>query len=258
MVEDICAVSRLRNKIQGGPVGVLLEPNVRFFNFHTLGEVVSHDSQGNERNYPLDRILIDGGAVVNLMPEEVARRLGVKLEDNSDILIRTATNEVRNVRYCTRFHIRIAGVTAEITVHVLDIPQSYSLLLGRRWLYQVRALGDYADHSYVIYDMEGKPHQMTSTLKAPTHLHPSLHGPEILVNTDGGPGLTDQEKEELRGQKNIHALMAKVAIVSREQARKYEEDYGDDEEEESEDEDSGEEDTTRQTQVSDPPKGRRQ
>ena len=72
---------------------------------------------------------------MNLMPEEVARKLKLPLTDNSDILIRTATNEIRCVKYCTRFNVQIAGVTASITVHVLDIPQSYSLLLGRRWLY---------------------------------------------------------------------------------------------------------------------------
>lgn len=56
------------------------------------------------------------------------------------ILIRTAANEVRSVKYCTCFDIRIAGVTAAIMVHILDISQSYSLLLGRR-VNQVRAIG---------------------------------------------------------------------------------------------------------------------
>ena len=84
---------------------------------------------------PLDKILIDGGAVVNLMPEGVTRKLGLILMENSHIFIRTATNEIRCVRYCTNFEVCITGVTATITVHVLDIPQSYSLLLGRRWLY---------------------------------------------------------------------------------------------------------------------------
>lgn len=232
---EVYAITGVRDKIQGVMHGVLPEPKVRFFNFHTMGDVVLYDTRygkelGREvKRSPLDKILIDGGAVVNLMPEEVARRLKLTLTENSDILIRTATNEIRCVKYCTKFDVCIAGVTATITVHVLDIPQSYSLLLGRRWLYQVRAIGDYASHSYTIYDAEGVPHQMMSIAGAG-------RGPDVLLNPDGGPGLTDQEKEEIEGQERMQALLARATSEAKEQLLEYEEDYGDDEEDEEDEE----------------------
>lgn len=84
--------------------------------------------------YRIGKILIDGGAVVNLMPERTARYLGLHMVENDDILIRTATNEVRSVQYCTWFDVEIAGVITNVRAYVMDIPQSYTLLLGRRWL----------------------------------------------------------------------------------------------------------------------------
>ena len=93
--------------------------------------------------YRIGKILIDGGAVVNLMSERVAKRLGLILQENDDIVIRTAINEIRSIRYCAYFYIDIADAVAQIRACVMDIPQSYSLVLGRKWLYQDRAFGDY-------------------------------------------------------------------------------------------------------------------
>ena len=118
-----------------GVTDILPEPSARIFNFHTTGSTVVRGA-----SYKIERILIDGGAVVNLMPEAAARRIGLDLVPNNDILIRTATNELRPVKYYTRLDIKIAGVIASVKVYVIDIPQSYSLLLGRGWLYQVRAI----------------------------------------------------------------------------------------------------------------------
>lgn len=241
---EVCAIIGARDRIEGVTCGVLPEPKVRFFNFHTTGEAVLYPTGKETPMNRLEKILIDGGAVVNLMPEEVARNLGLPLTENSDILIRTATNEIRCVKYCTKFDVRIAGVTATITVHVLDIPQSYSLLLGRRWLYQVRAIGDYATHSYTIYDAEGTPHLMSSSPGMKHALMAKPKGPEVLLNPKGGPGLTDQEKNEIRGQEKMQALLARVTLEAQEQMLEYDEDFGDDEDDEDEegpeDEDSEE------------------
>ena len=209
---EVCAIIGASDRIEGVTCGVLPEPKVRFFNFHTTGEAVLYPTGKETPMNRLEKILIDGGAVVNLMPEEVARNLGLPLTENRDILIRTATNAIRCVKYCTKFDVRIAGVTATITVHVLDIPQSYSLLLGRRWLYQVRAIGDYATHSYTIYDAEGTPHLMSSSPGMKHALMAKPKGPEVLLNPKGSPGLMDQEKNEIRGQEKMQALLAKLTL----------------------------------------------
>lgn len=217
---EVYSVTGVRQKVQGVTDGILPEPNTRFFNFHIAGEVITGGVVSGKR-YGVRKILIDRGAVVNLMPEKVARRLDLPLVENNDILIRTATNEIRNVQFCTQLNIDIAGVIARVTVHVLDITQSYSLLLGRRWLYQVRAVGNYATHSYVIYDTEGRPQPVPP---ADDNMNPDIpqQCPEILVNPSRDPlvELTDKEKDEIMvGQNKMQEIIAKVVADARDQTK---------------------------------------
>ena len=165
----------------------------------------------------MGKILIDGGAVVNLMPEVIARKLNLKLFENNDIMIRTATNEIRAIRYCTNFDITIAGVTAYIRMYIIDISQSYSLLLGRRWLYQVRAIGDYERGSYTIYDADGCSHKVTAT----TDMRVAKL-PEILLNPNRQhpAKLSEQETEEiLIGHDKMQAIIACLVEEAAEQAK---------------------------------------
>ena len=215
--ENPAIVRFQRKKLKGVVDGILQEPNVRIFNFHTIGEVWPLAQRRSETAYRIGKILIDGGAVVNLMPEVTARKLNLKLLENDDIMIRTATNEIRAVRYCANFDIVIAGVTAHIRVYVIDMPQSYSLLLGRRWLYQVRAIGDYEMGSYIIYDPDGCPHRVTATNEMRVDklleilLNPRKQYPEEL---------SEREKEEiLIGQDKMQNIIARLVEEAAEQAR---------------------------------------
>jgi len=72
------------------------EPTGLIINFHTTG-LIRNQVNGIIRVFKVLRILIDGGAVVNLIPESIAQRLGLLCEANDDILIRTATNEIRQI-----------------------------------------------------------------------------------------------------------------------------------------------------------------
>ena len=55
----------------------------------------------------------------------------IKLVENSDILIRTATNEVRTVKYYTWFNIRIAGMTTNIKFYVIRHPTVIFAISGK-------------------------------------------------------------------------------------------------------------------------------
>ena len=213
MVYAVQAVSTSTG-ITRGPV--LPEPNVRVFNFHTTGVVWA--SWGVGTGYRIGKILIDGGAVVNLMPEKVATKLGLVLQENDDIVIRTATNEIRSIRYCTYFDIDIAGVVACIRAYVMDIPQSYSLLLGRKWLYQVKAFGDYERNLYVIHDTHGQPH----TVKAV--VDPINDSPEVMLNPrkQEGTELSAWEKEGIAlGRSKMQAIITKVVKDAAEQSKEW-------------------------------------
>jgi len=99
------------------------------------------------------------GSVKSLMPEVTVPTLNPILLDNDDLMIRMTTNEVHAVKHCACYDIDISGVVPHITIYVLDNPQVYPLILGRSLLYQLSAVGDYANHTYTIYSAEGQPHK---------------------------------------------------------------------------------------------------
>lgn len=87
------------------------EPVGPILNFYSVG-TVTNQVQGQLRAFRIPKVLIDGGAVVNLMPESVVRKLGLPYEDNDDIIIRTATNKLHPVLKRTHFNIDVGGVLA--------------------------------------------------------------------------------------------------------------------------------------------------
>ena len=229
---------QIRGNAPSDHQGVFTEPTCHIINFHTSGTVWGQGF-GKGRASRVGRILIDGGAVVNLMPEGVARRLGLELEDNDDIVIRMATDETRPIHQCTTFDLDVAGVVASIKVYVVDIPQSYSLLLGRRWLYQVRAFGDYSTHAYTIYDAKGLPHEVQPMDRGRT-----APLPEILLNPNKRlpyTELTELETEEIMtGQRKMDAIINRIMSEAEDQSKAWEID-DDSDEEGSIEEDSGKE-----------------
>lgn len=223
VVANTSATGIFRESAPSNVNGVVKEPTCHIINFHTSGEVWGA-GYGKGKAYSMGKILIDGGAVVNLMPEKIAIRLGLTLEDNDDIVIRTATDETRPIHKCTTFDLNIAGVVANIKVYVIDIPQSYSLLLGRRWLYQVRAFGDYSSHAYTIYNSKGKPSsvQSTGTTGNIEPLHEVFLNPhKVLPHT----ALTATEEEEiLLGRGKMEAIINRIVQGAESQSQDWETD----------------------------------
>lgn len=170
---------------QGFQYGVAIpEPTGFIVNFHTTG-IIKKQADGYLRTFTIPRVLLDGGSVLNLMPERVAARIGLPMDSNDDIVIRTATNEIKRITQCARFNIEIAGVLALIKVYIIDLPQAYSLLLGRRWLQQVQAFGDYRNHTYVIFDHLETPHRVIPVPIAAIEEDQETEGPpEVLLNPE--------------------------------------------------------------------------
>ncbi|KAI5798049.1 hypothetical protein DFH27DRAFT_526086 [Peziza echinospora] len=187
---------------------ILQEPRDLVVNFYTKGEViVSKWVVGDlqERTFNLTKILIDGGSVVNLISLDVARQMGLDLFPSNDLRIRTATNEIRHIDFSCQVILKIAGVTL-----------NYMMLLGRRWLQQCRARGDYEKHAYIIYDAKGVGHhveRLTRQSQGKSGLH---QVPEVILNPDKTNreefGLEDKEYTELNmsSTERTNAILAKV------------------------------------------------
>lgn len=214
------------------------EPLGPITNFYTMGTVVNQ-VDGILRIFQIPKVLVDGGDVVNFIPDSVVTRLGLPCEENDDVVIRTATNELYPVVKRTQFNINIAGVLASIKAYVINHSLSYSLILGRRWLQQVRAIGDYTTHTYVIFDQNDKPHCVPVSEYEGNEI-PEVSNPLYTVpNPDKAReqmDLTDMEYEALvLGREQMDALLNQVIREAHEEILEWgEEDAESSEEETSE------------------------
>lgn len=233
---EVCqlGINQQRNDDMGFLYGnAVPEPVGPITNFYTTG-IITNQSQGNLRAFRIPKVLIDGGAVVNLMPESVVARLGLPCEPNDDIVIRTATNELHPVLRRTHFNIAVGGVLASIRAYVIDQSLSYSLILGRRWMQQVRAIGDYRTHSYIIFDQFDQPHRVpVATGKEDLKEEQSLPSfPDIMPNpmkSRNQMDLTDAEYEELlMGRGRMDALLNQIIREAEEEIEQWDADEEED------------------------------
>ncbi|KAI5805554.1 hypothetical protein DFH27DRAFT_600045 [Peziza echinospora] len=204
---------------------VIPDPGGVFVNFHTIGymRTVSPKKSDTVTVHTLTRILIDSGAVVNLIPSNVVQQLGLPMIPNNDIAIRTATNQLTRVRHVVFLDIEIANVTAAVKAYVVDSPQGYTLLLGRRWLMQVRAQGDYSIPKYVIYDSEGKGHEVTQhDVASEVTRHDVILTPSKEKTRQNFPSLTDDKFDELAVGEGINAVLNQVLREARREQRMWE------------------------------------
>jgi len=136
----------------------------RIVNFYTTARVTQPG--GGLPPCTLKRVLVDGGSVLNMMPLSLARRMALTLVPQKEIVMKTAASTFHEIKYYVNLTVTVAGVTA--TIHCYCLPEtggssSYTLLLGRRWMKQVQALGDYSNDTYHIHDMAGYRYKLESS-----------------------------------------------------------------------------------------------
>jgi len=150
---------------QYGTVGKALPESVgRIVNFYTTARVT--EAGGNHPTGILKRVLVDGGSVLNMMPLSLARRMDLVLRPQTDVVMKTAASMFHKIKYYVNLDVTVSGVTASIRCYCLPEQggrSSYTLLLGRRWMKQVQALGDYSKDIYHIHNMAGYRYTMEAS-----------------------------------------------------------------------------------------------
>jgi hypothetical protein len=83
-------------------------------------------------------VLIDNGSALNVCPLRTALCLGLKPKDftPSDLTVRAYDNTRRNVLGTVEMEIAAEGFKSTVEFHVLEIPASFNLLLGRPWMHR--------------------------------------------------------------------------------------------------------------------------
>lgn len=98
-------------------------------NSYTHGKIRCHSGL-----YLIKKILVDGGAVVNLFPEAIGKAMGLTFHESSDLMIKTADAGLTPINHYVDIELEVAGVTVMIRCYVMPGPNwpSYAILLSRR------------------------------------------------------------------------------------------------------------------------------
>ena len=85
----------------------------------------------------MNKMLVDVGASVNLMPYTTFRKLGKGLGDllKTDMMLRDFGGNTSKTRGAINIELMIGSKTLLTTFFVIDGKGSYSLLLGRDWIH---------------------------------------------------------------------------------------------------------------------------
>ena len=86
---------------------------------------------------PMTKMLVDGGAAVNLMPYTTYRKLGKGTDDliKTDMVLRDFGGNASQTRGALNVELTIGTKTLPTTFFVIDGKGSYSLLLGQDWIH---------------------------------------------------------------------------------------------------------------------------
>jgi hypothetical protein len=87
----------------------------------------------------------------------VNQRYEPRLELEENLMIKTATAKASRIECSVMIDLEISGVRATLHCYCIleHIRPSYSIILGRPWLKEVQAIGDYKIDIYYIHDTMG-------------------------------------------------------------------------------------------------------
>jgi hypothetical protein len=86
---------------------------------------------------PMNKMLVDGGAVVNLMPYSTCRQLGKTTEDliKTNVTLNAFNGDPIEAKGVLNVELTVGCKTIPTTFFVVDSRGTYSVLLGRDWIH---------------------------------------------------------------------------------------------------------------------------
>ena len=93
--------------------------------------------KGRVDGQPMTKILVDGGAAINIMPYTVYRKLGKGDQDltKTDMMLKDFEGNVSPVKGAVCVELTIGSKTLLTTFFVISGKGAYNLLLGRDWIH---------------------------------------------------------------------------------------------------------------------------
>ncbi|PIN26509.1 hypothetical protein CDL12_00732 [Handroanthus impetiginosus] len=165
----------------------------------------------------VNRILIDGGSAVNIMPRSILRQIGVTVEElsRSHLTIQGFDQGSQRANGMIRLDLTIGELKADTLFHVIDARTSYHLLLGRPWLHENGVVPSTL-HQCFKYSKNGEIVKVDADTKPFTEadVHQKIEGAfdpkayDLLARSGydfSNPSRLGELKAELTGEK-IHGL----------------------------------------------------
>ncbi|KAL0294903.1 UNVERIFIED_CONTAM: hypothetical protein Sradi_6862400 [Sesamum radiatum] len=93
---------------------------------------------GYVREQKVNRILIDGGSRVNILPLRIFKELEIPIDElsNSRLMIQGFNQGGQRAVGIIRMQLTMEDMVSTALFHVIDAKTSYNMLLGRPWLHE--------------------------------------------------------------------------------------------------------------------------
>ncbi|KAL0297869.1 UNVERIFIED_CONTAM: hypothetical protein Sangu_3175500 [Sesamum angustifolium] len=93
---------------------------------------------GYVREQKVNRILIDGGSVINILPLRILKELEIPIDElsNTRLMIQGFNQGGQRPIGIIRMQLTMKDMVSSALFHVIDIKTSYNMLLGRPWLHE--------------------------------------------------------------------------------------------------------------------------
>ena len=184
----------------------------------------------SNREFEIDKALIDAGLVVNLVPQSILEAMGVPLLPAFDLTIRMATSALTTIKYYTDLDVSVSGVTTRIRVYAIpyEFNLSYGLRLSRRWMRKVKMHGNYELDKYYIKDKKQKYWEVLRNNSSPVN---AVELPSIRLTDDEsrmGSSMDDGTRDKLElakasgepgGEEILREVIGQATDVMRRQLR---------------------------------------
>ena len=106
--------------------------------------VIQLDCKIRKHWRPVSDVVIDGGAGVNIMSEQTRRNLGITNVKDAPFRVRMADQRiVQPLGMIENIPVKAGGFKFSASFLLLDVGDSYGMLLGRPWLRVANALHDW-------------------------------------------------------------------------------------------------------------------
>lgn len=108
---------------------------------------------GNLAEERINRILLDPGSAVNILPLKTLRKIGftpTQLQSCS-LMIQGFHQGGQRAMGVITLELDIQGFLSKVTCHVINAPTSYNLLLGRPWLHQHKIVASTVHQCFKFY-----------------------------------------------------------------------------------------------------------